>query len=164
MSDQFGQLDPTSQYGQPGDAQEIERPGVTAETESQPDHGERSYRRTDRLWVKRAIITGGDSGIGRAVAIAFAREGADVVLSYLESKEEDAQETKRWIENAGRKAITAPGDIREQAQCERLVQLAVNELGGLDVRVNNAAYQMSQEGGLADISEVLAVTGGSQIT
>ncbi len=97
-------------------------------------------------------ITGGDSGIGRAVALAFAREGADVVLSYLDSEQADADETVRLVEAAGRKAVRCPGDIRDEATCQKIIDTAVAELGGLDILVNNAAYQMAQLGGIADIT------------
>jgi hypothetical protein len=118
----------------------------------QPDHGEETYRGTGRLEGKRALITGGDSGIGRAVAIAFAREGADVAISYLPDEEEDAQVTAAFIRDAGRKALTLPGDIRDESVCTGLVQQTVSELGGLDILVNNAAYQMGQPNGLLDIT------------
>ena len=105
MPDQTEQTDPTTQYEQPRTDEQLPHPGLTGAMQDQPDHGEETYRGSDRLTGKRAVITGGDSGIGRAVAIAFAREGADVVLSYLESEEEDADETVRLVEDAGRKAV-----------------------------------------------------------
>lgn len=105
-----------------------------------PDHGEESYKGAGRLAGKRALITGGDSGIGRAVAIAFAREGADILISYL-SEDEDAAETKRSVEQAGRKAVLMAGDIQDSAHCRALVGRAVTDLGGLDILVNNAAHQ-----------------------
>ena len=105
-----------------------------------PDHGEESYRGSGRLLEKAAIITGGDSGIDRAVAIAFAREGADVLISYL-NEHEDAQDTARWVEKAGRKAVLVPGDIKEEAHCKGLVDRALQEFGRLDILVNNAAHQ-----------------------
>lgn len=118
-----------------------------------PDHGEESYRGSDRLSGKRAVITGGDSGIGRAVAIAFAREGADVLVSYLgEEEEADARETVALIEQAGRRGVAVRTDLREEANCRELVERAVADLGGIDILVNNAAYQMSQDNGLLDIS------------
>jgi NAD(P)-dependent dehydrogenase (short-subunit alcohol dehydrogenase family) len=120
--------------------------------DDEPDHGEDSYRGSGRLAGKRALITGGDSGIGRAVAIAFAREGADVLISYLAEEEDDAQITKQLIEKAGRTAVAVPGDIREEAHCTALVERAINDLGGLDILVNNAAYQMAQPGGITDIT------------
>nr|WP_229073149.1 SDR family oxidoreductase [Actinoplanes sp. DH11] len=118
-----------------------------------PDHGEESYRGSGRLTGRKAIITGGDSGIGRAVAIAYAREGADVLISYLPEEEADARDTASWIEKAGRKAVTVPGDIRDEAHCRAIVDRALTELGGVDILVNNAAYQMSQPGGITDITD-----------
>ena len=115
-------------------------PGRTKDMQPVPDHGEKSYRGSGRLEGKKAVITGGDSGIGRAVAIAYAREGADVLVSYL-SEEEDARETKRFIEEAGRKAILVPGDIQSAQHCRSIVDTAVRELGGIDILVNNAAHQ-----------------------
>jgi NAD(P)-dependent dehydrogenase (short-subunit alcohol dehydrogenase family) len=151
--DQYTQQDPTEQHAQPGSGNKtIEHPGRTAEMDVLPDHGEKSYRGFGRLQGKKAVITGGDSGIGRAVAIAFAREGADVLISYLESEEEDAQETARWVTDAGRTAVTVPGDIRDEAQCRAVVERAVGEFGQIDVLVSNAAYQMSQDGGLEAIT------------
>ncbi|NKJ71711.1 SDR family oxidoreductase [Rhizobium leguminosarum bv. viciae] len=117
-------------------------PGFTAQMDPIPDHGEESYRGADRLKGKRAIITGGDSGIGRAVAIAYAREGADLVISYLD-EDEDADETKRLVEQAGRKAVLVSGDIQDPAHCRQIVETAVKELGGIDILVNNAAHQAS---------------------
>ncbi len=125
---------------------------VTPEMRQEPDHGERSYRGSGRLQDKVAVITGGDSGIGRAVAIAYAREGADVVLAYLEGEDEDGRETARLVEEAGRRAITVPGDLTTEEACRELVDTAVRELGRIDVLVNNAAYQMSQPGGIEDIT------------
>jgi len=156
MSDQPDQTtptDPTSQYEQPENTDEQQpHPGLTESMQDQPDHGEESYRGFDRLAGKRAVITGADSGIGRAVALAFAREGADVVLGYLESEEADADETVRLVEAAGRRAVRCPGDLREEDTCAKLIDTAVRELGGIDILVNNAAYQMAQLGGIADIS------------
>jgi NAD(P)-dependent dehydrogenase (short-subunit alcohol dehydrogenase family) len=108
-----------------------------------PDYGESSYVGSAKLEGKAALITGGDSGIGRAVAIAFAREGADVLISYLPEEESDAQVTREAVERAGRRCLAMPGDIREEAQCQRLVDAAVENFGRLDVLVNNAAFQMS---------------------
>jgi NAD(P)-dependent dehydrogenase (short-subunit alcohol dehydrogenase family) len=119
-------------------------PGKTRLLDPAPDHGEESYRGHGRLKDCVALITGGDSGIGRAVAIAFAREGADVLIAYL-NEHEDAQETARWVEKAGRRAVLVDGDISDPAHCERLVKTAVTELGRLDVLVNNAAFQASHE-------------------
>lgn len=120
-------------------------PGSDQELTPKADHGEKSYRGSGKLTGKRAVITGGDSGIGKAVAIAFAREGADVLISYLPEEEDDAQDTKRWIEEAGRKAVLFPGDVSDPAYCRSVIDQAVSELGGLDVLVNNAAYQMTHE-------------------
>jgi NAD(P)-dependent dehydrogenase (short-subunit alcohol dehydrogenase family) len=115
-------------------------PGKTAAMKPVPDHGEQSYKGSGRLRGKRAIITGGDSGIGRAVAIAFAREGADILIAYL-NEHEDAQETRRLVEEAGRKAVLVAGDIQHANHCREIVQKAVSELGGVDILVNNAAHQ-----------------------
>jgi NAD(P)-dependent dehydrogenase (short-subunit alcohol dehydrogenase family) len=153
MPDQTQQTNPAEQYDQPENTeQQVVHPGLTSDMESKPDHGEDSYRGSDRLTGKRAIITGGDSGIGRAVAIAFAREGADVLISYLPEEESDADETARLVEEAGRKVVKFPGDIREETLCQQMVDTAVSELGGIDILVNNAAYQMVQMGGIADIT------------
>jgi NAD(P)-dependent dehydrogenase (short-subunit alcohol dehydrogenase family) len=123
----------------------IEPPGLEREMTPRADHGEDSYRGLGRLDGRVALITGGDSGIGRAVAIAYAREGADVAISYLAEEEEDAQETRRWIEQAGKKALLLPGDIRDEQHCRRIVERTIAELGGLDVLVNNAAFQRSYD-------------------
>ena len=117
-------------------------PGKTAAMNPTPDHGEKSYKGSGRLNGKKAIITGGDSGIGRAVAIAYAREGADVLISYLD-EHEDARETERLVQEAGRKAVLLPGDIQDPGQCRAVVAKAVSELGGIDILVNNAAHQAS---------------------
>ena len=127
-------------------------PGRTAPMKPQPDHGEDSYRGHFRLIGKRAIITGGDSGIGRAVAIAYAREGADVVLSYLEGEEEDGKETAQLVEQAGRRALLVPGDLTSEDVCRQVVDRTVSEFGRIDILVNNAAYQMAQPGGIEDIT------------
>ena len=119
-------------------------PGTEKELTPQADHGEQSYKGSDKLAGRAAVITGGDSGIGRAVAIAFAREGADVLISYL-NEEEDARETQRWVEQAGRKCVLMPGDISNPEHCRAIIQRAVSELGRLDILVNNAAFQMSRE-------------------
>ncbi|WP_225975055.1 SDR family oxidoreductase [Anseongella ginsenosidimutans] len=143
--------DPAKQYPQPPfPAQEQEMPGSEQEMDPKPDHGENSYKGSGKLTGRKALITGADSGIGKAVAIAFAREGADVLISYL-NEEEDARETAAEVEKAGRKAILVPGDISEEAHCKHLVEQAVRELGGLDILVNNAAYQMMHQS-LAEIS------------
>ncbi|WP_158373284.1 SDR family oxidoreductase [Cellulosimicrobium cellulans] len=153
MSDQTTPQDPQTQHPEPEQpAQNIPHPGLTDDMRQQPDHGEESYVGSGRLEGKRTLITGGDSGIGRAVALAFAREGADVAIVYLPDEEEDAQETVRLVEAAGRRALTLPGDIRDEAFCSEIVERTVAELGGLDVLVNNAAFQMSQENGLLDLT------------
>ena len=126
-------------------------PGREAPMEPAADHGEHSYVGHDRLAGKKAVITGADSGIGRAVAIAFAREGADVVISYLE-EDDDARETARWVEEAGRTAILRPGDLGDPRVCESLIETALQELGSIDVLVNNAAYQRTYES-LEDVSD-----------
>ncbi|MBX4868477.1 MULTISPECIES: SDR family oxidoreductase [Rhizobium] len=126
----------------PFPSQKQPMPGFTAQMDPVPDHGEKSYRGSERLKGKRAIITGGDSGIGRAVAIAYAREGADLLISYLD-EDEDADETKRLVEQAGRKAVLVSGDIQDPAHCRQIVETAVKELGGIDILVNNAAHQAS---------------------
>jgi len=117
-----------------------------------PDHGEKTYKGSGRLSGKIALITGADSGIGRAVAIAFAREGADVAIAYLD-EEEDAKETARWVADAGQKSLLLPGDITEPAHCRDLVQRTVEAFGRIDVLVNNAAYQMSYDS-LEEITSV----------
>jgi len=153
MSDQTTPQDPRTQHPGPEQpAERIEHPGPTGDMAQEPDHGESTYSGSGRLDGKRALITGGDSGIGRAVAIAFAREGADVAISYLPEEEQDARTTAHWVEDAGRKAVLLPGDIRDEGFCSQLVERAVAELGGLDVLVNNAAYQMAQPDGLRGIT------------
>jgi NAD(P)-dependent dehydrogenase (short-subunit alcohol dehydrogenase family) len=151
--DQYKGQDPVEQYPQPNfGEQKLDPPGLDSEMDPKPDYGYETYRGSGRLEGKKAIITGGDSGIGRAVALAFAREGADVLISYLEEEEPDAEETSRVVEESGRKAVRVPGDIREETHCQQIVQKAVDEFGGIDILVNNAAYQMVQPGGIADIS------------
>ena len=155
--DQHAQQDPTTQYPQPPYAEQDQRdqhPGLESEMQPRPDYGEETYKGSGKLEGKKAIITGGDSGIGRAVALAFAREGADVLISYLEEEEPDAQETAQVIEDAGRKAVKIPGDVSEESQCQAIVQKAVEEFGQIDVLVNNAAHQMTVNG-IADVSTEL---------
>jgi NAD(P)-dependent dehydrogenase (short-subunit alcohol dehydrogenase family) len=123
----------------------LEYPGLESEMTPRPDYGEESYQGHNRLQGKVALITGGDSGIGRAVALAYAREGADVLISYL-NEDSDAEETARVVRAAGRKAVLAPGEISEEAQCTSLIERAVSELGKLDTLVNNAAFQMTRDG------------------
>ena len=120
--------------------QQQEPPGLTSKMKPLPDHGEQSYKGSGRLKGKRAVITGGDSGIGRAVALAYAREGADVLVSYLD-EEEDANATRKLIEEAGQKAVLVPGDVQDPAHCRAIIEKAVAELGGIDILVNNAAHQ-----------------------
>src|SRR3954451_215088 len=124
--------------------QQQEPPGLTGLMDPSPDHGEGSYVGYGRLAGKKAIVTGGDSGIGRAVAIAFAREGADVVISYLE-EDEDARESARWVAEAGRTAVIARGDISDEAFARSLVNRTIDECGRLDILVNNAAHQATFE-------------------
>ncbi len=155
--DQHTQQDPTQQYPQPEYPEQDQRdqhPGLEQEMQPEPDYGYETYRGMGRLEGKAAIITGGDSGIGRAVALAFAREGADVLISYLEEEEPDARETAQVVEEAGKKAIKVPGDIVEESQCQRIVERAVEEFGKIDVLVNNAAHQMTVSG-ISDISSEL---------
>jgi NAD(P)-dependent dehydrogenase (short-subunit alcohol dehydrogenase family) len=158
VSDQTpGTTDPQAQHEQPDtEGEQLPVPGaeqsVTPEMGDEPDHGEETYRGTGRLTDKVALVTGGDSGIGRAVALAYAREGADVAITYLEGEEEDARRTADLVEEAGRRALTVPGDLTSEEFCRELVDRTVAELGRIDILVNNAAYQMSQPGGIADIS------------
>ena len=116
-------------------------PGLAGKMQPRPDHGEESYQGSGRLTDRKVLITGGDSGIGRAVAIAFAREGADVAINYLPDEEEDAREVVDLIQKAGRKAVALPGDIREETFCQQLISQVVKTLGGLDILVNNAGRQ-----------------------
>ncbi|WP_263263253.1 SDR family oxidoreductase [Pseudomonas sp. RIT-PI-S] len=127
-------------------------PGLAGKMEPRPDHGETSYRGSNRLLGRKALITGGDSGLGRAVAIAFAREGADVAINYLPAEEPDAQEVVKLIQQAGRKAVAIPGDLRDAAFCRALVDQAIKGLGGLDILVSNAARQHSYDS-ILDISD-----------
>jgi len=144
--------DPRSRYPHPPfPRQEQPWPGLASRMDPKPDHGELSYRGSGRLAGRRALVTGGDSGIGRAAAIAFAREGADVAINYLPAEEEDAREVVQHIREAGRNAVALPGDIRDEAFCQRLVADAARELGGIDILVNNAARQIAQAS-LADIT------------
>ena len=133
-------------------AQQQTPPGLTSEMTPLPDHGEETYVGSGKLEGLKALITGGDSGIGRAVAIAYAREGADVAISYMAEEQSDAEETKKWIEKAGRKALLLPGDIREESVCTEIVEKTVKELGGLDILVNNAGFQMARRDSMLDIT------------
>ncbi len=140
-----GQQDPKAQGAQPPFPEQEQRPpGLESEMSPRPDFGEQSYRGAGRLAGRAALITGGDSGIGRAVALAYAREGADVLISYL-NEEPDARETCRVVEEAGRKAVAVPGDIGQERHCQTLVDRAIEEFGQLDILVNNAAFQMTHE-------------------
>lgn len=125
-------------------AQQQTPPGTEAQMTPKPDHGEESYKGCDKLVGKAAVITGGDSGIGRAVAIAYAREGADVLVSYLD-EHDDAHETARWVQEAGRRCVLVPGDIADPAHCRAIIDRAVGEFGRVDVLVNNAAFQMTHD-------------------
>jgi len=127
---------------QPPQQQEV--PGVQSKMTPVPDCGEESYQGSGKLTDKVAVITGGDSGIGRAVAIAYAREGADVLISYL-SEDSDAKDTADYVEKAGRRAVLVKGDVADPQHCRDIIQTAVNELGGVDILVSNAAYQMTHE-------------------
>ncbi len=152
--DQYTQQDPRDQYPRPEEqrGQEQQHPGTDEAMPPQPDHGERSYRGTGRLVDRKAVITGGDSGIGRAVALAFAREGADVLLAYLPEEQKDAERTADLVRDAGQQVVLVPGDIQDEGHCGDIVRRAVDEFGRIDVLVNNAAYQMSQGEGLLGIS------------
>ena len=150
MTDQHTPQDPSTPSAQPGPEQQ-EHPGLVSDLQTPADHGEASYRGSGRLTGRRALVTGGDSGIGRAVALAFAREGADVLIAHLPEEQSDADETVRLVREAGRTGVAVAGDVRDESHCHELVRRTVEELGGLDVLVNNAAYQMSR-GGIADIT------------
>ncbi len=144
--------DPKTLYPQPPFQKQSQPwPGLAGKMEPRPDHGEKSYRGSGRLAGRKALITGGDSGIGRAAAIAYAREGADVAIGYLPDEEPDAQEVLELIRAEGRKAVAVPGDIRDEAFCRQMVETTVKELGGLDILVNNAARQRSYDS-ILDIS------------
>ncbi|MDX6210508.1 MAG: hypothetical protein QOE24_2899 [Frankiales bacterium] len=152
MKDQYTLQDPSTQYPRPPfDKQQQPGPGLARQMDPRPDHGEESYRGTGRLEGRRALITGADSGIGRAVAIAYAREGADVALSYLPSEAQAAQEVVARIETAGRKAVAVPGDLVDESYCTSLVATAVDRLGGLDILVNVGGKQQTAES-LTDIT------------
>lgn len=134
--------DPQGEQQQP--AQQQTPPGSTDALDPRPDHGEQSYRGSGRLTGKCALITGADSGIGKAVAIAYAREGADVAISYL-NEDDDAEDTANWVREAGRKAVLLPGDVSDPQHCRDLVARTVEELGGIDILVSNAAFQMTHD-------------------
>jgi NAD(P)-dependent dehydrogenase (short-subunit alcohol dehydrogenase family) len=150
--DQTSPQDPTTRYAQPPQPeQEQPVPGLAGEMTPRPDHGEESYVGSGRLEGRRAVVTGADSGIGRAAAIAFAREGADVVLSYLESEQADADEVIALVEKAGRRAVAVPGDLSTEEGNKALVATAVHELGGIDVLVSVAGHQQAVQA-IADLS------------
>ncbi|XGV94422.1 MAG: SDR family oxidoreductase (plasmid) [Leptolyngbya sp. BL-A-14] len=143
--DRLTMQDPRHQYPEPPfPRQPQSAPGLAAKMSPRPDHGEASYKGSGKLVNRKALITGGDSGIGRAVAIAYAREGADVAIAYLPSEESDAKDVIALIEQAGRKAVALPGDLTDEQFCRQLVTDAVNALGGLDILVNNAGKQETQ--------------------
>jgi NAD(P)-dependent dehydrogenase (short-subunit alcohol dehydrogenase family) len=145
-------VDPTSKYPKPPFERQTQPwPGLARDMTPRPDHGETSYKGSGRLEGRKALITGGDSGMGRAAAIAFAREGADVAISYLPEEEPDAQEVIALIEREGRIAVALPGDIRDEEHCRQIVAAAVSRMSGLDILVNNAARQQ-QADSLLDIT------------
>jgi len=149
LNDQL--IDPTGKHTtDPFPKQEQVPPGLTERMVPQPDHGEQSYRGSLRLNGRRALITGGDSGIGRAVAIAFAREGADVAISYLADEQVDAEETALWIRDAGTRPVLLPGDLRSEQHCKDLIDRTEQEFGGIDLLVLNAAHQRNR-GGIDEI-------------
>ncbi|MFF5369631.1 SDR family oxidoreductase [Streptomyces sp. NPDC013187] len=143
-----GEQHPTPEFP----SQDQPHPGWTGPMDPPPDHGEESYRGSGRLEGRKTVITGGDSGIGRAVALAFAREGADVLFTHLDDEKDDAAETTRLVEEAGRRAVPVACDVREEENCRALIERAVDEFGRIDVLVNNAAYQMSQPDGIEAIT------------
>ena len=147
--------DPTTKYPKPPYTSPFQPwPGLASKMTPPPDHGEMSYKGSGRLLNRKALITGGDSGMGRAAAIAYAREGADVAINYLPAEEPDAQEVATLIRKAGRKAVLIPGDLREEAFCKKLVSQAVSALGGLDIIVSNAGRQHQVES-IADMTTEL---------
>jgi NAD(P)-dependent dehydrogenase (short-subunit alcohol dehydrogenase family) len=150
--DQYTMQDPRTQFGRLSIPEQMQpEPGLDAKLEPKADHGVETYRGSERLKGRKALITGADSGIGRAVAIAYAREGADVALSYLPSEQEDANVTIKYIEAAGQKAVAIPGDISDEAFCKELVKRAKDALGQIDILVNNAGRQLFVEN-IADLS------------
>ena len=139
-------IDPVSRYPKPPFKKQSQPwPGLAGKMEPRPDHGETSYKGSGRLAGRKALITGGDSGMGRAAAIAYAREGADVAINYLPAEEPDAQEVIALIKKEGRTGVAIPGDLKDEAFCKQLVEQAVQGLGGLDIVVNNAARQQARE-------------------
>ncbi len=145
-------VDPTGKYPKPPFSRQLQSwPGLARDMQPRPDHGETSYRGSGRLAGRKALITGGDSGMGRAAAIAYAREGADVAINYFPSEEPDAREVIELIEAEGRVGVAIPGDLRDEAFCQQLVARAISGLGGLDILVNNAGRQQSNAS-ILDIS------------
>src|ERR1700749_1841960 len=145
--------DPVSKYPNPPFKRQSQPwPGLASKMDPKPDHGEMSYKGGGRLAGRRALITGGDSGMGRAAAIAYAREGADVAINYFPDEEPDAQEVIKLIKDAGRNGVALPGDLRDAAFCTKLVDEEIEKLGGLDILVNNAGRQQSQES-MLDITD-----------
>lgn len=139
--------DPTEKHHTGGfPSQEQDQPGLTDQTRPEPDHGEESYEGSAKLKGRRALITGGDSGIGRAVAIAFAREGADVAVVHMPEEQKDADDTVRLVTEAGTRGLSIPGDLRDEAFCADIVDRTIGEFGGLDLLVLNAAYQKDRDG------------------
>ncbi|WP_233138186.1 SDR family oxidoreductase [Mucilaginibacter sp. MD40] len=138
--------DPTTKYPKPPFMEQSQPwPGLASKMNPRPDHGETSYKGSGRLKGRKALITGGDSGMGRAAAIAYAREGADVAINYLPAEEQDAQEVITLMKKEGVKAVAIPGDLRDESFCKRMVDEAVKQLGGLDILVNNAARQQTRK-------------------
>jgi NAD(P)-dependent dehydrogenase (short-subunit alcohol dehydrogenase family) len=158
MSDNPANLqDPQSSHSQPEtEGERLPEPGhedsVTEAMDEEPDHGEETYQGTGKLKDRIAVLTGGDSGIGRAVAVSFAREGADLLICYLPGEDDDAEQTARLVKEAGRTAVLFPGDLTSEGTCQELIDRAVSEFGRIDILVNNAAYQMAQTGGIEDIT------------
>jgi NAD(P)-dependent dehydrogenase (short-subunit alcohol dehydrogenase family) len=146
MTDQYTRTDPATDHPRALGDVTIPYPGRTTDMDVRPDHGENTYRGSGRLRGRRALVTGGDSGIGRAVALAFAREGADVSIAFLPEEVSDANETARLVEAAGRRCVRLAGDVTAEGQCWHLVETTVDRLGGLDILVPNAAHQMSLSG------------------
>jgi hypothetical protein len=145
-------VDPTTKYPKPPfPDQKQPWPGLASKMDPKPDHGESSYKGAGRLVGRRALITGGDSGMGRGAAIAYAREGADVAINYFPDEEPDAREVVALIRDAGRKAVALPGDIRQESVCKEIVARAISGLGGLDILVSNAGRQQSHDS-ILDIS------------
>src|SRR5262249_37241699 len=151
--------DPTGKYPKPPFKRQSQPwPGLASKMEPKPDHGETTYKGSGRLAGRKALITGGDSGMGRAAAIAYAREGADVAINYHPDEEPDAQEVIKLIKEAGRNGVAIPGDLRDEAFCTKLVSDALRNLGGLDILVNNAGRQQSRESILDLTSEEFDAT------